>query len=326
MKNMGTIILSMFMAVSILSCNRTDASAVETVIADSSGVPTYKPAPEAFKSEIAQKGSMEEVTYSSKDPKGNAINKVAYVYLPYQYDKDKQYDILYLMHGAMGNSGTMMGTTTSQTNLKRVIDNMINQKLIKPVIVVTPTVNVPGYDLNDDPPLMFQQEVGKYLIPAIESRYSTYAASVAEEDLIASRDHRSFGGFSMGSTTTWLVLINNLAYFRNFIPISGDCWAVERMGGVGKPEETATLIAESIKSQGYSANDFFIFSATGTDDIAYRGLTNQINEMKKLTDVFRFDYDSEKGNLYYMEAPNGQHDYNWVTDYLYDLLPYVFKN
>lgn len=323
---MGSILLSMFIAVSLLSCNKTDGSDVGTGVTDSLGGPAYKPAPEAFKSEIAQKGNMEEVTYASKDPKGNSINKVAYVYLPYQYDKNQKYDILYLMHGAMGNSGTMMGTTASQTNLKRVIDNMIAQKLIKPVIVVTPTVNVPGYGLNDDPPLMFQQDVGKYLIPAIESRYSTYAASVAEEDLVASRDHRSFGGFSMGSTTTWAVFTNNLKYFRNFIPISGECWAIERMGGVTKPVETAAYVRDAVLQQGYSANDFFIFSATGTNDIAYRGLTNQINEMKKLTDVFSFDFDSKKGNLYYMEALNGQHDYNWVTDYLYNVLPYVFKN
>lgn len=258
MKNMGSIILSIFMAVSILSCNRTDASAVETVVTDSLGVPAYKPAPQSFKSEIAQKGSMEEITYASKDPKGNDFSKVAYVYLPYQYDKNQKYDILYLMHGAMGNSGTMMGTTASQTDLKRVIDNMIAQNLIKPVIVVTPTVNVPGYGLQDDLPALFQNDLKKYLIPAVESKYATYAASVAEEDLIASRDHRSFGGFSMGSTTTWAVFTNNLKYFRNFIPISGECWAIERMGGVTKPVETAAYVRDAVLQQGYSANDFFI--------------------------------------------------------------------
>lgn len=40
------------------------------------------------------------------------------------------------------------------------------------------------------------------LTPAVEGKYSSYAQSTAAADLTASRDHRAFMGFSMGSVAT----------------------------------------------------------------------------------------------------------------------------
>lgn len=287
--------------------------------------PTYKPVPELFKKAIKNAGALKSVSYKSKDIDGQPTNKTAIVYLPWQYNNQIKYDILYLMHGAGGNCTTLMGDSENFTELKHVIDNMIDHKLIHPLIIVMPTITMNGFSRIDELPVKFQEELRNDLIPAIENQYSTHAASTSEVDLIKSRDHRAFGGFSMGSTTTWFALLENLSFFKNFIPISGDCWAIERMGGVNKPKETAQLIANSIRKQGFTPKDFFIFSATGTKDIAYQGLTNQIEEMKKLSDEFTFSYMPDKGNLYYLVAQDGLHDYNWVTDYLYDVLPYLFS-
>jgi enterochelin esterase-like enzyme len=52
------------------------------------------------------------------------------------------------------------------------------------------------------------------LLPLVDSKYRT----------IADRDHRAFGGFSMGSETTWEVMLNCLNLVKNFMPLSGDCW------------------------------------------------------------------------------------------------------
>ncbi|WP_179189993.1 hypothetical protein [Candidatus Enterococcus testudinis] len=40
-------------------------------------------------------------------------------------------------------------------------------------------------------------------------------------DIEASRDHRAFASFSIGSVTTWHTLVNCLDQFRYFIPMSG---------------------------------------------------------------------------------------------------------
>ena len=278
------------------------------------GEPVFVATPEDFKRQIANSGRIENVEYPT-----NGTNKTALVYLPYQYDSNKKYDILYLMHGAGGNNSTLLGNANRFTTLKYVIDNLIERKIIKPLIVVTPTIS----GMNGAG--VFPVELKNNLVPAVENKYSTYAENTSEEGLIKSRNHRAFGGFSMGSTTTWFVMLNNLSYFRNFIPVSGDCWAIEQMGGVRKAKETAELLANSVKEQGYSANDFFIFAATGSEDIAHEGLTNQIEEMKKLTDTFIYDYDTSKGSLFYLDVQGGLHDYEWVTDYLYVILPHIFE-
>ena len=59
------------------------------------------------------------------------------------------------------------------------------------------------------------------LIPAVEGTYSTYADNVTPEGIKASRDHRAFGGFSMGSVATWHTFLNCLDAFRYFMPSSG---------------------------------------------------------------------------------------------------------
>lgn len=290
------------------------------------GEPVFVATPNDFKREISNAGTLESVEYMT-----NGVSKTSFVYLPYQYDSSKKYDILYLIHGGGGNNITMLGNTTNPTVLKHVIDNLIGRNLLQPMIIVVPSFYTQGTSQSEDPVQFqndavraFQQELRNDLIPAVESVYSTYAVSTNPEDLIASRVHRSISGFSMGGTTTWYALIENLDYFHTFVPVSGDCWAIEAWGGRTKPQETAELIAQRIKEQKYTTHDFYVFAITGTEDAAYEPLNGQISEMKKLTDTFTYDHDISKGNLYYLEVQGGRHNYEWVTDYLYVLLPYLF--
>ena len=192
---------------------------------------------------------------------------------------------------------------------------MILKGLIGPLIVVTPGYYNPGS--RDDELLVreFHAELENSLIPAIESRYRTFGT----------RDHRVFGGFSMGSVTTWYTFINNLDSFRYFLPMSGDSWAVERMGGATRSEETALLLSRIPNASGYANNEFFIFAATGTEDMAYENETLQIEAMKKNDDVFVYGADSKTSNLYYMVAEGGRHTYAAMNDYIYNALPFFFN-
>ena len=102
-------------------------------------VPVYKPLPNNYSQEIVESGTIEAITYSTQDASGNTISKTAHVYVPYQYDSNKQYNIVYLMHGGSGNISTLMGNTDTPTSLKFILDNMIHNQDIEPAIVVTPT-------------------------------------------------------------------------------------------------------------------------------------------------------------------------------------------
>ena len=138
--------------------------------------------------------------------------KVAWVYLPYGYLQDQQYNIFYLSHGGWSNETTLMGTDRNPTYFKNVIDHAIEDGKMQPMILVFPTYNNTS-----------ESDSGDYndLIPAVESKYSTYAKDTILEGLKENLDHRCFGRFSMRSVNTWCIFRYYLDYFRYFMPMSG---------------------------------------------------------------------------------------------------------
>ena len=173
--------------------------------------------------------------------------------------------------------------------------------------------------------LTFQQELTERLLPAVEGAVRGYADGWSPEALKAARDHRGFGGFSMGSVNTWYAFSLHLDYFSAFLPLSGDAWALEVMGGSKQPEATAALLRDTARGMGFGPEDFRIFTATGTEDIAYPNLTPQIEAMKKLDGVFRFSEDYGQGNLHYLLGDGMVHSYDAVYQYFYNYLPYLFR-
>ncbi len=284
------------------------------------GTPVYQATPTAYRSACAQPGTVETFDYTAHDDNGNAYSKQCRVYLPYGYDSSKPYDVLYLMHGFYGNIRTILEGTVGGRKLQNVVDHLIADGRMRPMIIVTPTIT--DYYTTDNW-IKFPKEVREDLIPAIEGKYSTYSRSTSAEDLIAARDHRAFSGFSMGGTTTWNMFQYNLAYFHTFIPISGTCWALANEAGADVADATAELLKKSVTEQGYGKDDFFVYAATGTNDVAYP-LHTHIEAMQRRADMFVYDYRPSNGNLCLLLARGGQHNYDWVTDYLYLLLPHLF--
>ncbi len=91
-----------------------------------------------FYSVKGKEGKVEAVSYNAKDyyaNDGKSYKKIAYVYLPngYKQSSSKKYPILYYMHGTNGNAESQMNY------LKGYMDNMINEGLIEPMILVCPT-------------------------------------------------------------------------------------------------------------------------------------------------------------------------------------------
>jgi S-formylglutathione hydrolase FrmB len=225
------------------------------------------------------------------------------------------------MHGGGENENLIFGGPGQSKELKKILDNMIAGGDIEPLIVVTPTF----YGGKDDVAL-FHEELINTVVPLVETKYNTYAKSGSLDDLKASREHRAFGGFSMGSVTTWYTFIHALDYFKYYLPLSGDSWILEQRGGGLQPKETAEYLADVARASGYKPQDYYIFSATGTQDIAYPNLKPQIDAMKQLTDVFVYSSDTKKGNFYFIAADGGTHAWNWVNQYIYDILPDLFHD
>ncbi|WP_459481556.1 sugar-binding protein [Clostridium saccharoperbutylacetonicum] len=288
----------------------------------------FKPVPNEYRINSTKPGTIEQMEYTVTNEDNNKTVKKMNVYLPNGYnpsDNTKKYNILYLMHGGGENETTIFGGPSESKDLKKILDNMIANGNIEPLIVVTPSFYTNSKDAVKDTAI-FNKELIKYVVPMIETKYHTYAASGSLKDLKASRSHRAFGGFSMGSVTTWYTFINCLDYFKYYMPLSGDCWSLGQGNGGTKPVETAQYLATVVKNSGYKPTDYYVFCATGAKDIAYPNLKPQVDAMMKLKDSFIFSADTTKGNFYFIISPDGTHAWNWVDQYVYDILPDLFKN
>lgn len=264
----------------------------------------YRESPRGYLDECPQAGTVTKEYYN-----GIRGNKALNVYTPYGYDPAKKYNIFYLMHGGGENEDTIF---SGDVHLQRILDHMIMNGDLEPLIVVTPTFNGNGSEAQN-----FYEEFRQSVIPFVEGKYSTYAESTDPEGIEASRMHRAYGGFSMGAVSTWAVMQNDLDCVGYFMPLSGDHWSGN------SAQDKAKSITDAIDRSGYNKRQYFILAATGSDDIAYPNIQPQIEAMKPMS---QFDYTSDfsQGNFYFMVAPGLTHWWGYVRHYVYDALPYFF--
>lgn len=294
---------------------------------------SVKMIPESYYENAEQQGTVVKMNYQTKlYGTSESITKYCYVYLPYGYEENgtQRYDILYFMHGGGSTAEKFLGGNDSISLNRKNLDHMIQEKRIKPVIVVTPSFyrnDIREDSLPNAGDLMksFPQELTEDLIPAVEGKYRTYAQSTTPTDLQAARAHRAFSGFSMGGVTTWWVFAKAMDYFKYFMPLSGDSWIVETMGGSKVSDATATALSDAVDTKKWKANDYFVFALTGSEDMAEKSLTPQLEAMKTKP-AFIVDDDFRKGNLYYSVLPGGKHESStFAPHYLFTALPEFFK-
>lgn len=281
--------------------------------------------PKGYETPAKQQGTLQKLTYDTwesftYEQKSQKLTKEAWVYLPYGYNENEKYNIFYLSHGGWSDETTIMGTDKDPHSFKNVMDHAIEDGKIKPLIIVMPTYNNTSEDDSGDYSLsvqltsQFHNELVNDLIPAVESRYSTYAEDVTAEGLKASRDHRGFGGFSMGSVNTWNTFRYCMDYFRYFMPMSGS-YSID-----------GQFMADLVRQQGYGPDDFFIFSASGTDDFAYSAFKAQIMAMGNDSDgMFQFARSEADGNLSFLEREGYEHDQQACDEYTYNGLRFFWN-
>lgn len=152
--------------------------------------------------------------------------KYALVYLPYGFnaaDTQTRYNVLYLLHGGGGSTRSYFGGEDQSNNFKCILDNLIQNGELEPMLIVTPSFyptesTDSSISTAADAVKQFPKELVNDLIPAVEGTYPTYAETTDTTGLQSSRDHRGFGGFSMGSVATWYVFTDCLDYFRYYLP------------------------------------------------------------------------------------------------------------
>lgn len=226
----------------------------------------------------ALEGSIQQITYEQAY-EGVTYEKEALVYVPASYTPGVPANIVYLTHGWWGTADGLAG------GVAPVVDQLTSAGSIAPTIVVFATYypdrSFATEDYEDDYALnrFFATTEIDTLIKAVESRYTTFArGDTSDESLRASRRHRAFGGFSMGSTTTWDVFALRPQYFYGYIPMAGESWIGRETDA--DTDQIAQLIAAGAERAHYGPQDFRILASVGSDDPALWDMMPQLTQLQ----------------------------------------------
>lgn len=282
--------------------------------------------PEGYLEEVSQTGHVEKVRYTTSDEKREV--KSLMVYLPQGYDtSEDRYNVLYILHAASGSPKNYLDPDR-KTPFQCLLDNMIGDGTLQPLIVVAATY-YPTEGFTQFLPLAMQVEVTaafprelvEDIIPAVESKYRTHAVSIDAEGIRASRDHRAIAGFSLGGVTTWYVFLQQMRAFRWFLPISEASWADDAGGtsGIFDSDMSAQVLYDAVKEQGFGKDDFRLYVATGTEDEAFDVSTSQMVSLLEYADLFK-----PGDNTSCSMMIGGTHTLQALYTYLYHILPALF--
>ncbi|MCR4990658.1 MAG: hypothetical protein K6A38_07335 [Lachnospiraceae bacterium] len=252
-------------------------------------------------------------TYDKNDSR--PLRKGAWVYLPYGYDPEKKYDILYLLHGGGVTEDWWFKTFPDTVT---ILDNMMDKGICDPCIIVTPTYYRGNTEENAEYVTEhFHIELRKDLIPAVEKHYLTYAGKdVSESNLVKTRDHRAFAGLSLGSMTTYrAALYNNFDLFAWYGPFSGCC------GPKGDRDIEIERICRTLK-EGAEKGLYlkYMFCANGDKDIAFEEHKDIMERTLPVCPELKKDV-----NYDFYIIPGGVHDMKAWQLHLYHALQIFFK-
>lgn len=335
MKKIATMCLSVILSAILSFCFSGCGDSKLADVSEEDFI-TALPMSKTLTQSCEKSGTVETITYSTRsyaleslpenEGKELTLEKSAQVYLPYGYKSSKKYNILYLLHGTGGGYTYWLTDTGKQT--KNVLDNLINEKLCAPTIVVCPefysipeeyesyysTINLLTDDENADLwAEYFYEELRNDLIPAVESKYSTYAnKDVSLSSLQKSRDHRAFSGLSRGSKTVVNAgMIHSTDLFSYFGCFSGIWNDFDEF----KTAMTVTFADYKIK---------YWYNGTGTNDTVGDALTNQTEFTKRALEELPEKFkDGENFNLTIIG--DGSHAYSaWIID-LYNSMLVFFR-
>lgn len=288
------------------------------------------PIPNEIRQPAQQQGRMETITYTAHRH-GQTMQKKARVYLPYGYkakDKKTKYDVLYLMHGGGDNSTSFLTPPQDWLPLRQVLDHLIAEGKMRPIIVVTPTFydddeNIGANRMEDATAMTrnFHTELQNDLIPFVENKYNTWLQGTDSLAVTTSRDHRAYGGFSMGALSTWYQLAYGINACRYYLPLSGDVWVYDKEGKKLSYDGAAQWINSQLSDSPFR-NDFEVWGWTGTKDIAGDPMKGLVEALHNNAPVFR--YNTTDANLHFAMRQNGEHFYGHINEYLYWALPIIY--
>lgn len=242
-------------------------------------------------------GTIQTISYTAHDSEnGNTYTKKANVYLPANYSEDKQYNVLYLLHG-IGGDENEWGMFDDESKVKAMMDNLSYYGDIDSFIVVTP--NGKASESGSIPSFYaFGKELREDLIPYIDSHYSTYA----------DRDHRACAGLSMGGMQTINIGIGECV----------DLFSYYGAFSAAPTSNPASTTAELLADNQYPIHYFYNICGL-QDGIAYWSASGAAKNLPEVCDQF------VDGENFMWQELDGEHNFDiWYLGF-YNFAQIAFK-
>lgn len=184
--------------------------------------------------------NIKKISYPSKSV---GVERSANVVLPFDYDPDKKYPVMYVLHGIFGNEDTMLYAEDSR--VPEIVGNMAIERITSQKILVF--INMYATADKDMAPGFSPEAIAPYdffindlvddLIPYIEENFSC----------LSDRENRGLLGFSMGGKESLYIALERsdiFGYVAAAAPAPGlipaKDWAMEHPG-MYNPEDSLRL-------------------------------------------------------------------------------------
>lgn len=264
--------------------------------------------PAQYLTEAEHQGTIDHFTMTVTFENGVSAEKKVKVYLPYNYDPEKKYNLLILLPGAGDEEECWIDTVWNYGEgpivFRNIYDHMIENGDCEPLIIagVSASSYGPqrnGHDGFNDMPYIMRTQI----VPFLVGRYSTYAESIKLEDIVAARKHIGLGGFSNGGLHVFFSgLRENFNIFGNFIALSG---MTDASGTAKLMEETGLPV-------------YTLFLGGGLQEGSQDSFRNTFTKM-----VSQLDGVESGKNAFYI-APNSGHDWKMCSINIYNFLQVAF--
>lgn len=301
-----------------------------------------------------EKGRIERVCYNTRayalehiyKKEYIPLEKTMYVYLPYNYNPEKEYNVLYLMHGGTDDEGYWFGKGRFDGAEKEkfepignvtqnLIDNLIHDKVIEPLIIVTPSFceDVEEYRNRKEYPMVYFEVVNYFwmelkndIMPYIQKHYATYAKDGTEAAMIEAREHFAYAGASQGSITglnsVMLHLSDYIAYIGSFSAGSSRFHFEGKEMKVDLDKPKILEIGEALKKAPKLA---FWYNGCGDQDMMFPSHKATYDTLLEMCGEKLQEDVNGQGNCTFRVEAGGKHEYcYWVKD-LYHILKLFFR-
>lgn len=246
-------------------------------------------------------GTVEHITYQSVT---TGLERGANVLLPADYSEDKQYAVLYFLHGIFGDENSLIGDNNNK--IKELVANLAAEGRTKDMIVVFPNMYAktdpnqqPGFSAEAVLPYdNFINDLVNDLIPVIESKYA----------VLTDRENRAILGFSMGGRETLFIGLSRpdlFGYIGAIAPAPGLVPGKDSfMEHVGQMQEEDVKFAEG------TVLPEVLMVCCGTKDSVVGKFPQSYHELFEKNGV---------EHLWY-EVPGADHDSNAIKSGMYNFL------